>query len=105
MMFHIRKMNMPIRATVDGAAPPTLNEKDVITYCNSKIVHYLRLEQKADAHDRNYFMVWVKGSWSDKEHLLITHNKKQGRKWYSLDRAVLHIQESYNYKGRIYLDI
>lgn len=85
----------------------TIKEKELTAYCNAGIVQSIRLASvDADDVGKYVFNVWARGTWGDKqEHLLMTHNSKRPRQWSSLDKAVKHIREIYQYKGRVHLDL
>ena len=82
--------------------PDKLFEKDLVNYCAANVVEYLKLVA-VEGDGRPGYELWVKGSWSKQELLLITHNHREPRIWASLDRAVKHFRERYNYKGKIIL--
>lgn len=85
----------------------TIKEKELTAYCTAGIVQSLRLALIDTPDAGKYvFNVWARGTWSDKrEHLLMTHNSKRPRQWSSLDKAVRHIRDTYQYKGRVHLDL
>jgi len=84
--------------------PKTVHEKELITYFRAKIVEYLRLEL-IEEEGREKYQVWAKGTWGRSEYQLWTLHSKKPREWSSLDRAVAHIREVYEYRGRVIIDI
>lgn len=110
MMFYIRKIFMATTKELiisPADQVPTIKEKELTTYCKAGIVQLIRLALVDEKGSEKYvFNVWARGTWADKsEHLLITHNTKRPRQWSSLDKAVKHIREVYDYKGRVLLDL
>ncbi len=113
MITYIKELIMATKKPPPSAKPPAekdtkkievMIEKELINYCSAKVIEYFRLVS-VDGEGREAFQVWVKGTWSETEHLLITHNTRKPRLWSSLDRATRHFKEKYHYKGRVYLEI
>ncbi|WP_139143922.1 hypothetical protein [Janthinobacterium sp. HH102] len=82
----------------------TVHEKQLQIFCKAGVIEYLRLSPAERANKVGYEL-WVKSKLNENEILMISHGTKASRLWISLDRAVRHFRDSYNYHGRIYLDI
>lgn len=94
----------PQRGHTETPQNQTVTENDLVKYCSVSAVKSMRLELVA-SDERLKYRVYVKGSWTaDGECLLITW-RRTPREWVSVDRFLLHVRDTYRYKGRIMIDI